>query len=55
MTSIYRIHANDSIGGFAIDCYSYEEYQECWQNLKNDPEVDNLWLEEYSDEEGWQA
>ena len=55
MTNIYRIHGNDYCGNFSIDCSSYEEYQECWSNLRNDPEVDGLWLEEYDDEEGWQA
>lgn len=55
MTTIYRIHGNDYSGNFSFDCYSYEEYKESWNNLKEDPEVDDLWLEEYDEEEGWQA
>ena len=55
MTTIYRIHGNDYSGNFSFDCYSYEEYKESWDNLRDDPEVDDLWLEEYDEEEGWQA
>ena len=55
MTTIYRIHGNDFLGNFSIDCSSYEEYRECWDRLREDPEVDDLWLEEYDEEEGWQA
>lgn len=55
MTEIYRIHATDNIGSFAIDCYSYEEYEMCINSFRADPEIDNIWVEEYDSEEGWQA
>lgn len=55
MTSIYRINGTDSIGFFSIDCHSLEEFTECYNRLRKDPEVEDVWTEEYDDEEGWQA
>ena len=55
MTEIYRIHGTDSLGQFSIDCDSYEEYQECYNGLLNESEVEDLWTEEYDSEEGWQG
>lgn len=55
MTTMYRIHANDSIGSFAVDCFSYEEFQDCMSRYREDPEIDGIWVEEYDEEEGWQA
>ena len=45
MTTIWRVHGTDTLGTFSFDCYSYEEFMESW----------DLWLEEYDEEEGWQA
>ena len=55
MTTIYRIHANDSLGSFAVDCSSYEEFCDCMKSYREDPEIDGIWVEEYDEEEGWQA
>ena len=55
MTSIYRIHATDNSGPFSIDCFDYEEYRETYDRFKEDSEVDQIWVEEYDEEEGWQA
>ena len=55
MTEIYRIHGRDNLGQFSIDCYSYEEFQSCYNSMQNESEIDDLWVEEYDEEEGWQA
>ena len=55
MTTLWRIHGQDELGSFAIDCYSYEEFNECRANIKADGNAWDLWFEEYDDEEGWQG
>ena len=55
MTEIYRIHATDNSGSFALDCHDYDEYKMVLNTFKADPEVDDIWVEEYDSEEGWQA
>ena len=52
---LYRIHFMDSYGCGAIDCHGTAEYNRCLQNLKDDPEVEDIWTESYDTEEGWQA
>ena len=54
MTTKFRLHGNDKIGSFTIEG-KIEELEECVRNLRNDPEVDDLWVEYYDDEEGCQA
>ena len=55
MTTIWRVHGTDTLGTFSFDCYSYDEFKESWDAYHHLPDVWDLWLEEYDEEEGWQA
>lgn len=49
----YKIHFTDNYGQATIET---EDYDEVMQNLKDDPEVDDIWVEQYNEEEGyWEA
>jgi len=50
-----RIHFEDNYGTGAIECLTSSEHQEALKNLRNDPTVENIWVEYYDEEEGWQA
>lgn len=52
---IYRIHFTDSYGQGAIECESTDNYNEVMSNLMDDPFTDDIWMEYYDPEEGWQA
>ena len=53
--TLFKIHGVDSYGSFTIDCSTFEEYHETWNNLQMDPTVESLWFEVWDEEEGWQA
>ena len=51
----YRIHFTDNYGpaSFEVDA---EEYAEAMQNLKDDPDAEDIWVESYNEEDGyWEA
>lgn len=54
MITKFKAHGNDKIGRFTIEG-KIEELSECERNLRDDPEVEDIWFEYYDDEEGWQA
>lgn len=51
----YRIHFTDRYGQGTIECLSTSHYSEVMENLKADPEAEDIWVETYDPEEGWQA
>ena len=51
----FKIHFTDAYGTATITCETYNEYLETLSNLRNDPIAEDIWCEEYDDEEGWQA
>ena len=51
----YRIHFTDNYGTATIEC-TEEEYHETYENIKADPNCDDIWVEKYNPEEGyWEA
>lgn len=51
----YKIHFTDSYGQGTIETES-ENYNEVMQNLNADPQCDDIWVEQYNEEEGyWEA
>ena len=53
---MYKIHFCDNYGQATITCDSYEEYIEAYQNIKDDPECEDIWIERYNSDEGyWEA
>lgn len=50
----YKIHFTDKYGDCTIDC-TFEDYDNRMNWLKQDSEVDNIWVEHYDEETGWQA
>ena len=48
----YKIHFTDNYGQATIETDNYDEFM---TNLKNDPNVDGIWVEYFDPEEGWQA
>lgn len=51
----YRIHFEDNYGQATIGCRTQEEFDEAYKNVKADPMCDNIWVERWYEEEGWQA
>ena len=47
---LFKIHGVDSLGSFTIDCSTFEEYHECWNNLQMEPDVDELWFEVWDED-----
>lgn len=50
----YKIHFADMYGTATIEC-SRENYSEVMKNLNEDPHVEDVWVESWDPEEGWQA
>lgn len=51
----YKIHFTDNYGQGTIEVDG-DDYDEAYQNIKDDPECDNIWVEQYNEEEGyWEA
>lgn len=50
----YKIHFTDKYGDCTIDC-TFEEYIEAMNWLKEDSEVNDIWVEYYDEESGWQV
>ena len=50
--SKYKIHFTDDYGTATSEC-NEEEYNETYQNIKNDPMCDDIWVEKYNEEEGY--
>lgn len=50
----YRIHFTDAYGSGCIECDAYN-YADVMEALKADPCADNIWVEYYDENEGWQA
>lgn len=51
----FRIHFTDNYGSATIGCKTYKEFTEALNNIHNDPMCEDIWTEQYDDEEGWQA
>ena len=54
MITKYEIHFTDNYGQGAIDCYP-DELPGCLKALRECPEVEDIWVESFDTEEGWQA
>lgn len=53
MITAFKAHGEDEIGRFVIEG-DIEDYEECERNLRNDPEVKDVWFEFYDeDEQSW--
>ena len=50
----YRINFTDAYGQGQIECDG-GAFDEIMTNLRNDPNVEGLWVESYDPEEGWQS
>lgn len=50
----YKIHFADMYGTATIEC-ARENYSEVMKNLNEDPNVEDIWVESWDPEEGWQA
>ena len=55
MQDIYKVHFSDDMGTATIGCKTEEQYNEVIKNLKEDPTVNDIWVERWYEEEGWQA
>ena len=53
MTS-YKIHFTDNYGDGSIECDGLI-FDQIMRNLREDPNVENIWTESFDPEEGWQA
>lgn len=51
----YKIHFTDYYGAAMITCDTDAEYDEAIRNIKDDPECNDIWVETYDPDEGWQA
>ena len=51
----YKINFVDNYGGGAITCAA-SQYSEVMEMLRNNPDVEDIWVEYWNDEEGfWEA
>ena len=50
----YKIHFIDMYGSATIEC-GREDYSEVMKNLSDDPYAEDIWVERWDPEEGWQA
>lgn len=55
MAGKYRIHFTDNYGSATIECKTESEYNEVYGNIIADSDCDDVWVEYYDEEEGWQA
>ena len=55
MTGKYRIHFTDNYGAATIECKTESEYNETYGNIISDSNCEDVWIEYYDEEEGWQA
>ena len=53
--SKYRIHFTDNYGQATIEAESIEQKNEILANLQADPTAEDIWLEYFDPEEGWQG
>ena len=53
--SRYRVHFTDNYGGGAIEAKTPREYRRIMENLRNDPTAGGVWVETWSEGEGWQS
>lgn len=51
----YRVHFTDNYGGCTIECDTWQEFQKAIRRANEDPYVEDIWTEEFDEEEGWQA
>jgi len=52
----YQIHFTDNYGQATIEVDNDEKYSEVMQNLNNVPECEDIWVEQYNEEEGhWEV
>lgn len=51
----YRIHFTDNYGTGTLECETWEEFREALKNVNENPICEDIWTEEYDEEEGWQA
>lgn len=51
----YRIHFTDNYGQGTIEQDTLEEFKEALKNLRENPEVEDIWTETYDEETGWEA
>lgn len=53
---MYRIHFTDDYGPAAFEVNTSEEKDEALDNLRQDPNAENIWVESYNEVEGyWEA
>ena len=50
--SKYKIHFTDNYGPATIEV-DRDDYDEVYQNIKDDPECDGIWVEQYNEDEGY--
>ena len=50
----YKIHFTDNYGTATIEC-ARENYSEVMKNLRDDTYAEDIWVESWDPEEGWQA
>ena len=53
--AMYKIHFTDNYGQGTIECDSLEQYNEVMKNLREDPMAEDIWVETFDPEEGWQG
>lgn len=51
----FRIHFTDNYGQATLGCETYEEFKMALKSIHDDPMCEDIWTEEYDEEEGWQG
>ena len=54
MITAYKIHFSDNYGSGTIECEP-QDFDHVMANVKADAYAENVWVESFDDEEGWQA
>lgn len=55
MITKWQIHFRDDYGPGAIETDNREDMETIVSNLRSDPTAEDIWVEEYDPEEGWQS
>ena len=51
----YRIHFTDNNGPCTLEFDTWRQFRTALKNINDDPMCEDIWTEEYDEEEGWQA